>query len=219
MTVSQNQLGEEVQRRVREQLANAQIQIEEHIQTEVQDRLVAATMTPLAEDWVEVAEKETLALSLPQQPMTGSSGSSAEAVPLPQTAGPPQALAPPLPSHNKLLRPKASPANLRPPVLSQAMCQAGPTEEVPMPRTENSTFLPVFTDMIQTASVQLPTNVRDVEHWGEAIVQFGKYKGKTYNLVPEDKPYVRWLMPRKNHASPAMKDLQQYVMLWRQTYE
>ena len=64
---------------------------------------------------------------------------------------------------------------------------------------------------MSVVQIRLPPTIASIHHWGMALVQFGKYKNKPYREVMQDHDYIKWLIVRKKHVKPEMKDLQEYV--------
>ena len=74
-------------------------------------------------------------------------------------------------------------------------------------------FEPKFEEASGEMEIQLPPNVKNLDHWGTAVVQQGKYQGQKYKTVFDDAHYKEWLMARCACLKhPAMVDLAKYVI-------
>ena len=74
-------------------------------------------------------------------------------------------------------------------------------------------FKPKFQEASGEMEIQLPPNVENLDHWGTAVVEHGKYKGKSYKTAFDDKGYRKWLMDHFHTlATPPMLDLAKYVI-------
>ena len=74
-------------------------------------------------------------------------------------------------------------------------------------------FKPKFQEASGEIEIQLPPNVENLDHWGTAVVQQGKYEGKSYKAAFDDKIYRKWLMDNfASLKSAAIVDLAKYVI-------
>ena len=80
---------------------------------------------------------------------------------------------------------------------------------------EAEEYEPIFEATAPKMEIKVPKNVRDLDHWGRAVVMFGKHKGDQYTTVfDEDPSYVSWLTGRGDVLSaPAARDLMSYCLL------
>ena len=74
-------------------------------------------------------------------------------------------------------------------------------------------FEPKFEDASGEIEIQLPPNVKDLDHWGTALVQQGKYQGQSYKTAFDNEIYRKWLMDNFGSLkAPAIVDLAKYVI-------
>ena len=74
-------------------------------------------------------------------------------------------------------------------------------------------FEPKFEERSGEMEIHLPPNVENLDHWGTAVVQQGKYQGKSYKTAFDDQIYRKWLMDRFDTLkAPAIVDLAKYVI-------
>ena len=73
-------------------------------------------------------------------------------------------------------------------------------------------FEPKFEDASDVIEIQLPPNVKDLDHWGKAVVQQGKFQGQSYKTAFDNEIYRKWLMDNvASLKAPAIVDLAKYV--------
>ena len=79
-------------------------------------------------------------------------------------------------------------------------------------------FEPVFQKEQCKTEIKLPKTVRDLSHWGQAVVTFGKHKDRQYQKVFDMDPgYARWLIGQGDRlTSPAARDFLSYCLLQSQ---
>ena len=74
-------------------------------------------------------------------------------------------------------------------------------------------FEPTFEDASSEIEIQLPATVTSLDHWSTAVVQQGKFKGKSYKAAFDDCNYKKWLMDNFGTLkAPAIIDLAKYVI-------
>ena len=74
-------------------------------------------------------------------------------------------------------------------------------------------FKPKFQEASGEIEIQLPPNVENLDHWGTAVAQHGKYQGKSYKTAFDDKNYRKWLVEHFHTLTTApMRDLATYVI-------
>jgi hypothetical protein len=61
--------------------------------------------------------------------------------------------------------------------------------------------------------IRLPRNVRDMGHWGTAVINFGPYAGEVYWQVYKHQAlYCMKVRAMENIRSPSLGDFQHYVL-------
>lgn len=200
LLVTRSQVEQEVNRQVHERLSSTDTQ--EVIEHEVQRRMQiqnAVTTQPLPVP----AGQPT-----PQTPFQPSPA------PTP-TSQPPRAIFQSSPLLWTVPPQQGGPAPMTP----QLVYQSHPTaESTPMAEAE---FLPVFGNAMAaptvgsvfSAPIPLPANVLSLQHWGDALIMFGKkHRGKTYRETFEtDAHYVEWTRYHAKNARPPMQDFINYA--------
>ena len=74
-------------------------------------------------------------------------------------------------------------------------------------------FEPKFEEALSEIEIQLPPNVKSLDHWSTAVVQQGKFKGQSYKTAFDDDVYRKWLMDNFGSLkSAAIVDLAKYVI-------
>ena len=74
-------------------------------------------------------------------------------------------------------------------------------------------FKPKFQEASGEIEIQLPPNVENLDHWGTAVVQQGKYQGQSYKTAFDNEIYRKWLMDNFGSLkAPAIVDLAKYVI-------
>ena len=74
-------------------------------------------------------------------------------------------------------------------------------------------FEPKFPETSVGMEIKFPPNVKSLEHWGTAVVQQGKYAGKSYSTVFGDEDYKKWLTTHfATLKAPPIVDLAKYVV-------
>ena len=74
-------------------------------------------------------------------------------------------------------------------------------------------FEPTFEEASSEIEIQLPANVKSLEHWSTAVVLQGKFQGKSYKAAFDDDSYRKWLMDNfGTRKTAAIIDLAKYVI-------
>ena len=80
-------------------------------------------------------------------------------------------------------------------------------------KKKTEVFEPKFEEASGEIEIQLPPNVKSLDHWSTAVVQQGKFQGQSYKTAFDNYSYRKWLMDNFGSLkSPAIVDLAKYVI-------
>ncbi len=191
LLVTRSQVEQEVNRQVHERLSSTDTQ--EVIEHEVQRRM-------------QIQNEVTIQpLPVPAGQPTPQTPFQPPPAPTP-TSQPPRAIFQSSPLLWTVPPQQGGPAPMTP----QLVYQSHPTaESTPMAEAE---FLPVFSNAMAaptvgsvfSAPIPLPANVLSLQHWGDALIMFGKkHRGKTYRETFETTP-TTWSGPATVRRMPGL---------------
>ena len=65
--------------------------------------------------------------------------------------------------------------------------------------------------------IEFPPGIKDLEHWGRALVTTGVHKGARYQSLVRDAKYMNFLMGDREKLNPPARDLANYFNAYMQS--